>query len=853
MLYLKNLIGLKKKREGDELHNRMDSLYPWNTLFYVGGDKNIPVVLGEGGQLSATIAFAGHDLRTSPDYELYGAAQSRINVLAEYAHEEGFFFHDDLTTAPSEYLRAPWFMARNNEVLETKNDNANNVVRLIDAKRRERHSSLVEPVIFETISYQPPKLQLRWIKKFLFGSRNIKKARSHVDRAINDFNEKVEELITMLCERLGKAKRLNAEQLCSYYYYTLTGVWTHVKPPKESGTPFSYILNAKREDDEDSHTFGVEALNQPVYIRVVTPYGMPEQIRPEFFENLCFLGPGVRWSTRVKITPSGKVRKFYTDQWKRYNSSMMTFRQQMKHQMNGEGKVDPIQKKLAEQAEQDVEETFGSRFGAELLSSIVIYRTDEIDAQAQADKIVSYLASMGKLSEVEDVGSKVAMSASLPGNPKWKLSTDILPDFPTVTSLPCSLPYTGPDERGSMTSLKQSVAWQFTIKGMFPARVDLGEGQNRHLGIVAPIRKGKSTLLELIIAGILMHMPNPFVYLLDVDVNKSASRIACNAMGGEVLSFASGTAAIQPFRDIENHDRRQIATRWVKQCIRAHGMDDRAPSIHRRIEEAFDLLATLSHEHRTVEQFSALVQDRAVKQCLAPFATGAFSSHVGGNRNAIGKPPYVVIDCTGLTKGDPLAACVMAALIDEITFTVSNHKGAVQLCIDEAVQVFPLIGETIDAAYKRWPKQGGGITIVIHDPRDLRHIGATGEIITQNTGAWICLGDEKAVDNKAYEDYLKLTEFQRALISEMKLGDFMLKIGGEVRVLQTDLSRLERWILGQGGKEAYELAEKLDAITSTSDEYGIALLKEGKFYDETKWLEERNTSSSIDGLSVAAE
>lgn len=845
MSYLRNLVGLRKENKESETNKRMDTLYPWKTLFYVGGDKNFPVVLGEGGQLIATIAFAGNDMRTSPDHELYGAAMSRINVIAEYANEEGFFFHDDLTTAPSEYARAPWFLGRNDDVIETTNNDSNDIVKLIDSRRKERHSSLVEPIIFETISYQPPKMQLKWFKKFLFGSHDVKKARSNIDRALEDFNEKVSNLVNMLSSRLGMAKRLNADQLCSYYHYTITGIWADVKSPKDNGIPFSYILNANREDDEDEHTFGVRSINQPVYIRIVTPYGMPEQIRPEFFENMCFLGAGIRWSTRIKVIPASRVRKFYTDQWIRYNSSMLSFRQQMKERMSGEGKADPIQRKLAEQAEKDVEEISNSRFGTELLSSIIIYRNNECDAQEQAERVVSYLASMGKLSVIEDVGSKVVMSATLPGNPEYKLSTDILPDYATVTSLPCSLPYTGPDERGGMTSLKQSVAWQFTINGMFPARVDLGNGQNRHVCIIAPIRKGKSTLLELIISGILAHMQNPFVYLLDVDVDKSASRIACNAMGGKVLSFARETVAIQPFRNIDNLDRREVATRWVKQCVRAHGMDDRSPVIQKRIEEAFNLLSKLPHDHRTVQQFQSIVQDATVKQCMEKFSSGAFSPHVGGNKNVIGHPPYVVIDCTGLTKGDPLAACVVSALIDEITFTVSNHSGPVQLCIDEAVQVFPLIGETIDAAYKRWPKQGGGITVVIHDPKDLRHIGATGEIIIQNTGAWMCLGDEKAIDNSGYKDYIQLTDFQCALVAEMQKGDFILKIGTDVRVIQTDLSRLEKWILGQTGKEAEALANKLDAMTINPNHYGVNLLKEGGFYDEVKWLENHGSGNVV--------
>lgn len=848
MSFLKSLL---KSKNQNSARKTMAALHPWKAPFYVNDDMSLPVVLGDGGQLSATLTFCGKDTRTYSDHGLFAAANNHINVIAEYAHEEGFFFHYDFTSAPSEYIRAPWFRGRDETVSVTKNPLAANMVSLLSQKRMERHSSLVEPIIFVTISYQPSRIQLKWLRKFLFGEKK-RKSSSHVQNALCEFNSKVENFISRMNDSVGEAHRINADQLCSYLYYTLTGLWTDVPAPKKSGVPFSYIFNAIREDDEFCDTFRVKAFDQNIHVRAVTMYGMPDEIRPEFFEKLCFLGAGIRWSTRIILVPPHLIRKEYTEQWIRHNSATLSWRQSLSEKMNGNGVHDPIQLDVASVARENVRETYGTTFGAYVVSSIIIYRTNEDDADRQAKHISDFLAGLKKPCAIEDVGTKLAFTTTLPGNPKYNGSRDLLPDYATVTSLPCAIPSTGPDYRGSMSSVRECVPWQYTIKGIFPGRVDFGNGQNRHVTVTAPVRSGKSTFWQTMVAAMLAHMENPFIYLIDVNVDQSASRIGARALGGVVLSFAKGTAALQPFRDIDNTERKKTAARWVKQCIRAHGMDDKSPSIHGRLEEAFRLMAKLPHNLRTVQNFRKIVQDKTIRQCLQPFATGDYAPHVGGNKNVVGQPPYVVVDCTGLMKGDPLAACVVAALIDEITFTVSKHKGPVQLGIDEAVQVFPLIGESMNLAYKSWPKLGGGITVVIHSPNDLDEIGYTGSVISGNTGAWVCLMDQRATENSSYEKHLKLTEFHRALISEMKIGEFMVAVGPDVRVLQTDLSKLEKWVLGQGGKESFELAERIDSPEISTDEFCIRLLHEGKFYDEAKWIEGRAGGNALH-YSLAAE
>lgn len=862
-------MSLKKRAssKSDGKKGTMSALHKWRSLLYVNDDKAFPVILGKGGQLSATIAFAGHDIRTSPDEELMRAARDHINVLAEYADSEAFVFHDDLTSAPSEYARAPWFRGRDNEVRRVENEDAAPMVKLLSRKRERRHSRLVEPVIFKTITFQPNKNDLGLINEWMNGKTTIlgsinkwfdgtsaKEEAERVNRLIAEFNEHVENIRQRLSESLGHAMRLNADQLYSYCYYTLTGLWKEMKAPPCSGASFEKLFRLKRYDDGLGNHFGVGGIDggKLVHVRVVTMYGMPEQIRPEFFEALAFLGPGIRWTTRVSLLPTESVRAVYLAQFKRFWDSTQTWIQRWREASDGTSNHDPMKLDLAHKAKDDFRETRVSRFGAKLISTITIYRETAEQAEVEARNVERFLSSIGKPCEIEDFASKLAMAITLPGNVSYEFTEDTLPDYPTVMSLPCSLPYTGPDMRGGIGELKQSVAWQFTIKDLLPARVDFGNGQNRHVCITAPVRTGKSTLLQVIITFLIAYTINPFVFMLDMDMEKSASNISARANGGIVISFKDGTAAIQPFRNVHRSDRRETAIMWVKQCVKAHDLPCESPEMNRNINEAMDLMATIGEEHRTVEQFRRIVQDQTVRDCLEPFATGAFSTHVGGNRNAIGEPPYVVVDCTGLAKRDPKAACVVSALIDEITFNVATHDGPVQLCIDEGAQVLPLIPGSLDGAYKRWPKQGGGITIVLHDPKDLDAIGKTGEIIIQNTGAWVCLGDKGATANSAYDTNLRLTDFQRALLTEIETpGEFMLKIGDSVRVIQTDLSRLEKWVLGQTGKFAEKLCNELD-LSQDRDEFCVQLLRKGGFYDEAKWIENCG-GGGLAYLRIAAE
>jgi type IV secretory pathway VirB4 component len=834
----------------------MSALYPWKNLLYVDNDKRFPIILGKSGELSATIALNGKDIRTSPDYELVDSASSQILVLSELAKEEGFYTHHDMTTAPSEYHRAPWFNGRKSDVINHSNNDASWMVKLLSLKRNERHDALVEPVIFVTVSYQPASPMIKLFRNILFGGaskRRVRRAENDVLEALSDFNNKVNGFVRIASDRLGRATRLDANQTCSYCYYILTGLWTELKAPEESGVPFDYLMNVQRNDDNERHEFSVKAINQTIHVRAVTMYGMPDKIRPEFFEDLSMLGGGIRWCTRLILVPPTQVRKEYTEQWKRYKSGMFDLRQKIKERFGGgTPEVDPVQEDLAIEARESVKGSGSCLFGAQLVSSIIIYRTDAEVADREAERVAEYLSNKQKLCTIEDVGTKLAFATTVPGCSEYKGSRDLLPDWPAVSLLPCSVPYTGPDEMGGSTAIRYAAPWQFTINGVFPARVDFGNGQNRHVAITAPVRAGKSTLLQVMIAGILAHIPNPFVYLLDVDVNQSASRIACTAMGGKVLSFADGSAAIQPFRNVDNPDRRKVAKNWVKLCIRAHGFDDRSPAIDKRIEDALTLLARFEKEERTVLNFRKFVQDASVKQCMNPFATGDYAAHVGGNRNVIGEPPYVVVDCTGLMGGDAHAACVISALIDEITFTVDRHQGPVQMFLDEAAQTFPFISQSLKSAYKRWPKKGGGITIVIHNPSDLDQMGDTGMIITQNTGAWVCLHDNRATENPAYKKHLQLTEFQTALLSEMRQGTFMVKADGEARVVQTDLSDIERWVLGQGKKPAHELADRLDAISASNTDYCVKLLHEGGFNEEAEWIASY-CNDTVVRFSVAAE
>lgn len=840
------LIGMEK------MIKNMTQLYPWKNLFYVDNNKNFPVILGKSGEFSAVITLSGRDTRSSSGDSLIDDALSHMLILSEFVKEEGVYVHYDLTSVPYEYLRAPWFGERKQGTNLTINDNANSMVKLLSMKREERHKDLVEPIIFVTLSYQPPKGQLKWFKRFFFGGAKTKKANSVFEESLHTFNERVNKLARLYSEKLGVSRRLNADQLISYCHYVLTGLWVDMEAPSQSGAPFTYLIGVERNDDEYHHKFSVRTVNQSIHIRAVTLYGMPEQLRPELFEDIGLLGAGMRWSTRAKLVPQNKLRKEYTDQWLRDKNSIMSFRQNLNKLMTGTGEIDPIQEDLAMSARDEVKEISKSVFGAQIVSSVIIYRTNEQDADREAERVAEYLIGKRKPCRIEDYGTRLSFATTVPGFSRHMGSRDLLADYNAVVSLPCSLPYTGPDEIGGMNKVKSSVAWQFTINGVFPGRVDFGDGQNRHVTVTAPVRKGKSTKLQFIIHGMLAHMVNPFAYLIDVDVDKSASRIACTAMGGKVISFQDGTAAIQPFRHVDDSERRKVAKRWVKQCIRAHGMDDAAPHIDVMIDDAFNLLARFPYEERTVFNFVQFVQDHTIRQCMAPFATGDYAAHVGGERNIIGEPPYVVVDCTGLTHGDAHASCVIAALIDEITFTVSKHKGPVQLFIDEAAQTFPFISQSLKSAYKRWPKQGGGIVIVIHNPSDLDAFGEAGKIIVQNTGTWVCLSDEGAKENEAYTKHLRLSEFQAALLAEIKKGTFMIKVGNGVRVLQSDFSPLELHVLGQGGKEAEALANRLDSVSVSSDDFGVQLLKDGGFYEEAEWLAAR-ANSNVVRFGIAAE
>lgn len=814
----------------------MSTLHPWRRMFFAGGDRSHPVILGKGCQLTATIAYAGHDLRCASDADILMAANSLDLILAEIAGEKGYILHEDLTALPAEYLSAPWWRDPSANARGERNPSAPPMVALLEDERTARHSHLVEPVIFKSLTAQPNASQLSALQRMIEG-KTSKSARLEIWRMIDEFSERVEWYRASLAARLGHATRLDADRIYSYCHYVLTGEWIDLEAPTVNGTPFGQLLSPARDDDERGNTFTIDGFNGPVHVRCVTPYGMPDATRPEYFADLATLGRGFRWVNRLILTTPEDVQRQYRDEWKRYKESTKDFRAMIKERMKGEASdEDPIQGSRARRARIDVEDSGSTPYGVYLASTVVIYQDSAAMADEAAKHVASVFRNLKKPVTIEGVGTKVAFSVACPGQVRWSASTDVLPSYPAITSLPISLPDTGPDEAGGINETPRKAFCQFSMCRVMPARVDFGSSQNRHVTVIAPVRRGKSSFLQKMNQMFLAWNENPFLFQLDVDVDRSASRAAALAMGGQVISFGRGTAAVQPLRNIEDEALFERAVDWIMSCVRAHGMDWQSPTLRSRAADAMRILAGKEPSARTLPYFHRLVQDHLIRSCVEPFALGEYAPHVGGNRNVIGEPPYVVIEVSNLKKGDAKAACVVAALINEITDRVQNHPGPVQLNIDEQHHVLPLLGDAIDAAYKRWPKSGAGITVIAHDPRDLISAGVTGEIIGQNTGAWVCLGDVAAQENPAYREFLRLSEFQVALLSEMQIGRFMIRIDRDVRVVDSDFSPLELWTLGQTGKKAQRLVDQILAEISAPEEFAIALLNKGGFHEEANRL-----------------
>lgn len=839
-------------KKSESRYTTMDKMHPWKRIFYVGEDKARPVMLGKGGQLLATFAFVGHDLRNSSDTDITLSVLELDRAISKIAIENGFIVHDDLTTVPSEWLRAPWFRGRSGDVVPFTNHDASPMCQMLGRKRKLRHSGLAEPVSFKTVTYQPSSDSLKMLTRILEGRPNVASAVNTREAILLEFREKVESIQGEF-SKLGIVTNMCADRLYSYFLYCLTGKWLDVKAPDFSGAPIGQLMRPTREDDERGAYFAIHSGTHPMHCRIVTPYGVPPMIRPEYFEGIAEINANFRWSNRMVLVNSATLQAEYKSEWIRYRESLLDLSQSIKEKLQaGSGLEDPVKAERCALALKDVQESGLAKYGVYLSSAIVVYAETAQEAEYDAGRIARVFLDLQKPVDVETFGSKVAFQISVPGSVRHAPSQDLLPSFPAMCSVCLSLPDTGPDESGIISDIQRPPTAQFTIKKALPARVDFGKGQNRHCLITAPVRKGKSTLLQVQNLLDLLAMENPFIYQIDVYVRQSASWAAALAMGGTVISFEEGTAAIQPLAHLHDIFRFDQSVQRILMMVAAHGKDATAPELRERIVEAMELAREIPSEERTLGVLQMLVQDDDVKQCMDPFTRGAYARHVGGNRNAIGEPPFVVVDVSGLNNRDPLAGVVVAMLIDEITHTVSKHTGPVQCRIDELVEVLPLVGDSLEWAYRRWPKQGAGITVVVHDPADLVKAGRVGDVIITNTGAWICLGDSGAKTNRFYKDLLRLEDYHLSLLSELGKGEFMVKIDNRVRVLDSDLSKMELFVLGQTGKRGEQLVGRILASGHRGKHFGVQLLKEGGFYDEAKELEEV-VGSIGNHLAVAAE
>lgn len=750
------------------------------------------VVVCKSGALMACWRYMGEDHGSASSEDVNAISRHLNNAVKRLG--SGFMLHIDAVRQATPGYPEP-----------QQNSFPDAVCRAIDEERRRLFSKLgtiYQSNFFVTLTWLPPSLKEEAAFKFLLEesdpSAPKKAPKELMHDALAAFNEHVSKFETNVTVTV-KLQRLKAfdtvddaterpttyDRQLEYLNFCLTGTSHPVRLPPVP-MYIDQIIGAEVQ-------MGFVPVIGDKYIKCVTIDGYPSASYPGILAALAQLPMEYRWSTRFICLDQHQALKAvnrYRIMWQQkvYPTLYQWFK-------IGKPTVNEDAQTMVDDAGAmttalESQEMAGGYYTA----TIVLMHQEYEPLEASAKMVVQLLQRLGFGARVETVNTMDAFMGTLPGHSIENVRSPPLSSANLADLIPTSTIWTGRETCPNPLYPAGSPPLCYTVtEGAAPFRLNLHVRDIGHTIMLGPTGNGKSVHLNVVMAQARRY-EGMTIYAFDKGYSMLAlaKAIWAATKGEDGLHFdiGKGDLNFSPLQELSTDADRAWACEWIETILALQDVKV-SPGQRNGIASAIKTLhETSKGAAPTLSDFIVTVQERSIREALAPFVVGGtmgelLDAHEDGLRTG----RFTVFEISELfNMGPRFALPVLLYLFRRIERALTGQPAMIVL--DEAWLMLghEVFRDKIREWLKTMRKNNVAVIIATQSLTDAANSGIL-DVIVESTATKIFLPNRFALDEENSKLYSRMGLSRR-----------------QMEILSTAIPKRQYFYTSEEGRRLYELA-----------------------------------------------
>ncbi len=613
--------------------DRLSDHLPWALLIAPG------VIFNKNGAFQTSFRFRGPDLDSATDAELVQTS-AQINNALKRLGGGWALYADAHRRLESGYPESEW---------------PDPLTHLLSEERRLQFaaSQYFDSTHTLTLLYLPPKsVSSRIAAWFYEGGESI--SSSYRDE-LAAFQKTRDDIVHLLAGTLKEIRPLTDDETCTYLHACIS---PRAHPVRAPAIPM--YLDALLVDSPMTGGFAPKLGRH--HVQVLTVGGFPNATTPGILDILNRLGIEYRWVTRFVFLGKGEAERQLRGFWQRWLSARQSFVALLREAITGEGSAIQNTDALNRAADADaaLQELSGDwvAYGY-FTQSIVLLEEDAKRLKAKQSLLEQAIQGQGfvTIDETENRNAFDAFLGTVPGNCAHNVRHPLLQTLNLAHLFPLSAVWGGSARE---TNLGGPALLYTVTGGSTPFKLNLNVGDVGHTCLIGPTGAGKSVLLGVLATAFAQYRgPNgewAQVYLFD---KERSSRITTLGVGGEFYDLgAEGGLAFQPLACVDEEAERHWAIEWLQALVlhEVKSVEFLTPERKGALWQALGRLGQAGRKDRTLTALRALVQDKGLKEALAPYTVdGPYGRILDADVERLGDGRWQVFEMHELMRSLPQA------------------------------------------------------------------------------------------------------------------------------------------------------------------------------------------------------
>ena len=458
-----------------------------------------------------------------------------------------------------------------------------------------------------------------------------------------------------------RLRRLGSAELSGYLHYLLKGEFAELGAPgmpTEDGPGF--------EPHFVEHLFdqpfrpGFEPVLGGDFHRVVSVQGYAREAEMGFLRDLDDLGFPYRYSSRIIGVDPADTSALIKRRMERWFSKREGAKDMLSNATSGNQAETPdvLLNAFADQQAVDAQDAYREsqagniRFVAHT-ACVVVRGPDRETVNERAARARKVFTHRGFVTTLETANATEALLGSFPGHGHYNVRrVPVRSDYVT-RMLPLSRVYAGPAENPCKLYPDESPALFYAqTSEHVPFRFCPFVGQVGHTIICGPTGSGKSILMAY--QGY-RHQQYADARTILFD-NGNSFALLTEVMNGKRYEIGGDGIGFQPLAGIADVQERRWAADWVAALVQLQGVEV-TPGRRRHIAETLEHMASrAAHnpEYLTMRELEVQLQDRAVKDAVAPYAgSGALGDLLNADHDSLDDARFQTFELSSIIGLSP--------------------------------------------------------------------------------------------------------------------------------------------------------------------------------------------------------